>query len=309
MKINFKAIKDLLFTNPLIYLVTIAKIVFVVWYLNSNPIDMFFIIVVVILAYDTIQGFFLTLKLFQINSEINTWKKEVSDVRSEQSKDTNILTNEFIITASHNFRTPITGIKGYLELLDKDEVFAEDRKLYVKKMKALVQRLFELVQNMLMIIVTPNMVDMDLNVLLNRVIAETSPTAKIKNMSINLVSPSNLPHISGDMRLLVLAFENIISNAIKYGNNDTQVIVSADQVDGNLVTKITNYGIGIPADEIPMLFEKFHRAKNVLMTYEGTGLGMFITKQIILMHKGIISVTSVENKETCFSVALPLAHS
>ncbi|HMC23393.1 MAG TPA: ATP-binding protein, partial [Thermoanaerobaculia bacterium] len=101
--------------------------------------------------------------------------------------------------------------------------------------------------------------------------------------------------------------DNLLSNAIKYSPDSTEVTIRA-RVDGRqMLTSVADHGIGIPADEIPRLFERFHRARNVSSRYYGgLGLGLYIAKAIVEAHSGSISIQSEEGRGATFTVRLPM---
>jgi signal transduction histidine kinase len=101
--------------------------------------------------------------------------------------------------------------------------------------------------------------------------------------------------------------DNLISNAIKYSADGTDIEI-VTQIDGNhMLTAVIDHGIGIPTDEISKLFERFHRARNVSSRYYGgLGLGLYIAKAIVEAHNGSISVVSEEGQGATFTIRLPL---
>ncbi len=101
--------------------------------------------------------------------------------------------------------------------------------------------------------------------------------------------------------------DNLLSNALKYSGEGTDIDVRVAREDGSVLTSVTDHGIGIPKDEIPQLFERFHRARNVSSRYYGgLGLGLYIAKAIVAAHRGTINVESEEGKGSKFTVRLPL---
>lgn len=240
------------------------------------------------------------------NEKEKALSQKIEKHAMEEQEGQNVLTEEFIATASHNFRTPISELKGYLDLLSAENIFAEQRKLYVHKMQAILQRLYELVQNMLMVSVKVQKRPINFYSTVSGVVDTITADAKMKNLRIAFQSFSDKIMITADPILLTTAIENILSNAIKYATNDTEIKVDIAKKGKDLSLAITNIGVGIPSDEIPGLFTKFHRAQNVLYTYEGSGLGLYIAKQIIHQHGGDITVTSEEGKETTFTMTIPM---
>jgi signal transduction histidine kinase len=117
--------------------------------------------------------------------------------------------------------------------------------------------------------------------------------------------PETTLHVDPDrMRQVV---DNLISNAIKYSADGTDIDIVA-QIEGNqMLTAVIDHGIGIPTDEIPKLFERFHRARNVSSRYYGgLGLGLYIAKAIVEAHNGSIGVVSEEGQGATFTIRLPL---
>jgi signal transduction histidine kinase len=112
--------------------------------------------------------------------------------------------------------------------------------------------------------------------------------------------------VIADPRLLRHLAANLISNAIKYSSQGSEVYVSLNKIDGTYVFVVRDQGIGIPPDDLPHLFEPFHRAGNV-GTISGTGLGLAITKEAAELHGGKITVESEVQKGTTFTVHLPLS--
>ncbi|PYQ48429.1 MAG: ATP-binding protein [Acidobacteria bacterium] len=101
--------------------------------------------------------------------------------------------------------------------------------------------------------------------------------------------------------------DNLLSNAIKYSPDTSEIVIRAQVSDGVMLTSVIDRGIGIPRDEIPRLFERFHRARNVSSRYYGgLGLGLYIAKAIVEAHQGAISVASEEGEGATFTFRLPM---
>jgi signal transduction histidine kinase len=101
--------------------------------------------------------------------------------------------------------------------------------------------------------------------------------------------------------------DNLLSNAIKYSGETSDIRVHVSANDGHMLTAVIDQGIGIPSDEIPKLFERFHRARNVSSRYYGgLGLGLYIAKAIIEAHQGSIAVDSEEGQGSQFTIRLPM---
>lgn len=140
--------------------------------------------------------------------------------------------------------------------------------------------------------------------LLSQLLEEFYPSFVDKNLSYEL--QSNVPGkvITADGNLLARLFDNLINNAIKYGADGKRVLVKIQVTEPTVTVSVTNYGYVIPADELPLIFNKFYRVEQSRSTNTGgTGLGLAISKNIVDMHGGSIQVTSDLNG-TVFTVKL-----
>ncbi|MGZ8853485.1 MAG: sensor histidine kinase, partial [Thermoanaerobaculia bacterium] len=112
--------------------------------------------------------------------------------------------------------------------------------------------------------------------------------------------------VSGDRDRLEQVLGNLLENAVKYSPEGSEILVTVDNEEDQVVTSVCDNGIGIPSDELTQVFERFHRGRQVSSTnYGGLGLGLYITKQIIERHGGKIWVESREGSGTTFSFSLP----
>jgi signal transduction histidine kinase len=118
--------------------------------------------------------------------------------------------------------------------------------------------------------------------------------------------PETPVFIEGDEKMLRQAVENLLSNAIKYSPEGGSIIVALDCQTREVRLNVVDQGIGIPADDLPGLFEVFHRASNV-GTFQGTGLGLAMVKEVVHLHHGRIEVNSTLGAGTTFCIYLPLS--
>ena len=234
------------------------------------------------------------------------FKKAVDEeVKNERMK------TELVTNVSHDLRTPLTSIIGYLELLSgKVEIPAEMQKKYIDIAYAKSKRLEKLIEDLFGFTkmnygkVAMHVSKVDIVKLLSQLLEEFYPSFKDKNLSYEL--QSNVPGkvITADGNLLARLFDNLINNAIKYGADGKRVLVQIHAEEEVVTVSVTNYGYVIPADELPLLFNKFYRVEQSRSTNTGgTGLGLAIAKNIVDMHGGTIQVTSDLNG-TVFTVRL-----
>ena len=237
----------------------------------------------------------------------------VGDIRNlmDKEREAERTKNELITNVAHDLRTPLTSIIGYLELLSgKVEIPAEMQKKYIDIAYAKSKRLEKLIEDLFGFTkmnygkVAMHVSKVDIVKLLSQLLEEFYPSFKDKNLSYEL--QSNVPGkvITADGNLLARLFDNLINNAIKYGADGKRVLVQIHAEEEVVTVSVTNYGYVIPADELPLLFNKFYRVEQSRSTNTGgTGLGLAIAKNIVDMHGGTIQVTSDLNG-TVFTVRL-----
>ncbi len=226
---------------------------------------------------------------------------------------------DFVSMASHELRTPITSIKGYLSVFmeeNKANLNADQNGL-LERMWISTLQLVSLVDNLLNVAkvergafsvsVTPT----DWTKLIQMAVDENKVVASQKNIAIELqLPPTPLPQVLADNIRIVEVINNLIGNAINYTHPGGNIKVTS-HLDGTyVVTSITDTGQGIPADAIPHLFTKFFRVAGALdrsSNSKGTGLGLYLSKSIIDLHKGKIWVESKLGQGSTFSFSLPIA--
>ena len=119
-------------------------------------------------------------------------------------------------------------------------------------------------------------------------------------------APSDLPHLPADAEMMGMLFKNLINNAIKFSPHGGEVRVSLRADDGRQILTVTDQGVGIASEDLPHIFEKFYRSHSrTELSFEGTGLGLALVKEVVGAHGGRIEVQSERGKGTCFTVALP----
>ena len=145
-----------------------------------------------------------------------------------------------------------------------------------------------------------------MNALLGNVIDNLKYLAKKKNIKI-VTEFEPMFSMKIDEDLIRQVFTNLIENAIKYSPENSSILVSAEEVDGRVVVQVADQGMGIPDDELNQLFTKFYRSKNVRKeNIQGTGLGLYLARYFVNLHRGQIYVESEKNKGSTFTVELPM---
>ncbi len=222
---------------------------------------------------------------------------------------------EFVSVAAHQLRTPLSAIKWTLRMIldgDTGELNEEQRE-FLNKTYESNERMINLVNDLLNV----TRIDegrfiyktepMQLEDLIDEVVKNSETNIKLKDLKISWNLPSSLlPEVVIDKEKMKIAIENLVSNAIKYTKNHGIISISLEEIEKEILLKITDDGVGIPQDQQNRIFTKFFRGENVIrLETEGSGLGLYATKNIIESHQGKIWFESEENKGTTFFVVLP----
>jgi signal transduction histidine kinase len=231
-------------------------------------------------------------------------QKELRDLQRQMQ-----LQEDFVSTISHELRTPLGFIKGYSTSLLRQDTSWDDatQKEFLTIIDEEADRLSLLIENVLEsarlqsktlpLRFQPLRVD----AVLRDVIMRIRSRQKELDVSMELES---VPPISGDGVRLAQVFENLFTNAIKYAPG-SPLVVLLNQVEENILISFIDHGPGIPKESLPLIFERFYRVRGE-KTVTGTGLGLYICKQIILAHRGKIWAESTPGQGTTFFIELPV---
>ena len=217
--------------------------------------------------------------------------------------------NELITNVAHDLRTPLTTIVGYLELikddtaLSKEDVHKYSGIAYEKsiRLQEMMDDLFEFTKlDNADIKLNKSMIN--LSGLIMQMTDEFYPSFKNCNITPIVDLPEENIYVQGDGQLLARVFDNLISNALKYGYHNTDLKIEVSSDEKYATVKVINHGDTIAPEDIPLLFNKFYRTDSSRNSKTGgTGLGLAITKNIVDLHHGDISVTS-DDQITTFIV-------
>jgi two-component system phosphate regulon sensor histidine kinase PhoR len=223
---------------------------------------------------------------------------------------------DFVANASHELKTPIAGLLGFIETLRgpaRDDEVARERFLGIMGEQA--DRMRRLVDDLLMLsrIEQHEHARPDAEVDLSRVLASVLDLLQLKassrGVALELEIAPDLPLALGDADELTIVFQNLIDNALKYSKPSTAVRVSARPLDPErLVVAVADEGDGIPPVHLPRLTERFYRVDTARSRQlGGTGLGLAIVKHVVNRHRGRLDIQSTPGKGSIFSVTLPAA--
>jgi two-component system phosphate regulon sensor histidine kinase PhoR len=218
--------------------------------------------------------------------------------------------DDFVSNVSHEFRTPLTSILGYVELLldDRDEL-PESHLGPLKIIRRNSERLLGLVSDLLasrngQLIVSPRSVDVA--ELVRASVSAALPRAVAANVRIRADTPSRLDARVDSARMSQV-LDNLVSNAIKYSPDGGDVVVSLGTEGNNLVCRVSDTGMGLSETDQAEVFTKFFRSDNVRNTaIPGVGLGLSISKAIIEAHGGTVKLHSAVGRGTTFTVSVPV---
>ncbi|MBF7123562.1 HAMP domain-containing sensor histidine kinase [Pediococcus pentosaceus] len=243
-----------------------------------------------------------------VNSLVDSVISSMEEERAlKQSKD------DLITNVSHDLRTPLTSIIGYLRLIEdrqfknEDDILKYTHTAYLKsiQMKSLVEDLFEYTKVSQS---NPHLTINTINVdsMLQQLAASFELEAKQKHFVItSQCTPKDL-EITGDAEKIGRVFNNLITNALKYGNGGKNIFLSAKQINDTVIFEVANDGEKVPAEALGKLFDRFYRVEGSRSKATGgTGLGLAIAQSIVEMHNGTIEAHS-NDKRTSFVIQLPL---
>ena len=229
----------------------------------------------------------------------------------DELKKSELLKTEFMNIAAHELKSPITPIKGYLDLIISDENVNKKIKKWGEISLRNTEKLLQLVDDILDVsrldsdTMTFNMEKLNIVEILDEIVEDMMPAIDSKKLTLINTTPRKLPYILGDRYRLEQVLKNILINAIKF-TNQGGITIDAKKEDGNILIFIEDTGIGISNNELKKIFTKFYQAYTSNdRESDGTGLGLFISKEIIKRHNGKIWAESNLDKGSKFIIEIP----
>ncbi len=225
-------------------------------------------------------------------------------------KELGRLKSEFVATVSHDLRTPLTTIQGYVELLPKVGPLNDRQRQFVERVGRSVGHITELIDDLLDVrrIEAEHDLEMepcDLRELIDEAVDPLRVQAEERDQTLRWMRPETLPLVRGNPRRLRQAVANLVSNAIKYTPEGGQISVEAHRDDEHVVVRVIDDGIGISSDQQPRIFDRFYRVESdETADIMGTGLGLAIVKAVIEKHDGRIWVDSTPGVGSVFTFVL-----
>ena len=255
----------------------------------------------------------LSPEMLPFERKLNTVKRTLAERKAEtalaeQRKD------ELVMYLAHDIRTPLTSVIGYLNLLEEEpDMPAEQRAKRVHialekayRLETMINEFFEITRyNSQQITLSKETID--LYYMLVQLSDELSPVFAPRGNTVALHLAEDLT-VEADPEKLARVFSNILKNAASYSHPRTEITISAEKSEHEVIIQFQNSGEDIPSEALASLFDKFYRAdKSRSSDTGGTGLGLAIAKEIVILHGGTIGAVS-KNHVVTFTISLPLAH-
>ncbi len=219
--------------------------------------------------------------------------------------------SEFVAIVSHDLRTPLTSIQGYVDLLSRVGPLNEQQQKCVGRVQESADTITELINDSLDIGRIGAGLDLDMSAcdlreIILKAIGDARPQTDEKRQELYWKPPETLPLVLGNARRLRQVVDNLLINAIKYTQEEGWITVSATADNDHVVIHVADNGIGIPLAQQPHVFDKFYRVESdEVRDIQGTGLGLAIVKAVIEKHNGRVWVESKPGMGSVFSFILP----
>lgn len=237
------------------------------------------------------------------------------DLQTQKERAVELAKDELLSLASHQLRTPATGVKQYVGMVLQGFVgdISEEQKSLLEKAYASNDRQLRIINEILHLakidagrIVLARQ-HSDLNELVRDITTEQQPDIKANDHALELHLPQKPTIANVDTHMLRMAIENLLSNAIKYTQPGGRLVVGVRKYHGQAYITVQDNGVGIDGNDTVKIFNQFSRLPNEMsQRVEGTGIGLYLAKHLVELHKGQIQVVSQPGKGSTFTIVLPL---
>lgn len=226
-------------------------------------------------------------------------------------KELDKLKGDFVNTVSHDLRSPLTAILGYVELIERAGKVNPQQLEFIHRVKSSVHATTDMIDDLLKlgrveVGALDEQAPVDMRLLVANVMSDLQPKIQERNQTLRMRKGRSLPLVMGSRSQLNQLVDNLLGNAVKYTQEGGKVYVTLEVEQHQLILRVADNGPGIPLEEQARIFEKFYRASNVGEMTPGTGLGLAIVKTIVENHRGRIWVDSKPGEGAMFTVVLPV---
>jgi len=273
-----------------------------------EPERVFFTVTVNLLAAFLMSG--LLRELRGLRGQREAFLKQTAETEALRAVDQ--MKSDFLAAMSHDFRSPLTVVRGAVELLlgERPGALTAGQRELAESAERNVLRLEEFTEDLLemarleqgAVALEPE--DLDVRTLLTEIVADHQILAKQRRQWFALDAPSDVMKVSADRGRLRQALSNLVGNAIKYAPTGTPINVRAERQNGLFRIAVSDHGPGIPAEERGHMFEKFFRGRGVGST-PGAGLGLSIARSLVVLHGGTLDYEDTPGGGSTFVVRLP----
>jgi hypothetical protein len=224
---------------------------------------------------------------------------------------------EMVANVSHDLRTPLTTMRGYLEtlLIKNDELSSTEKTQYLETALLHSQRLGDLVDELFELARLDSCESVvysepfSMAELVQDVTQTFQLRAQQKSIQLDASLQQRLPLIHGDIAMMQRVLENLLENGLRHTPEGGRISITVDVDSGNVVVKVSDTGCGIPDEEVPRIFDRFYqRDKTASSENPGAGLGLSIVKRILELHGSVIKVKSKLDQGTTFSFTVPVGN-
>ncbi len=221
---------------------------------------------------------------------------------------------QIVANVSHDFRSPLTSIKGYLEAMQDGTIPAELHPKYMGIVIAESERLIKLTNNLLTLNnlnargMVLDITDFDINNVIRQTVSTFEGTCRNKLISMDLTLTGDMLYVKADLSKIQQVLYNLIDNAIKFSGKNSTIHIETSEKGNKVYISVKDEGIGIPKESIPLVFDRFYKSDlSRGKDKKGTGLGLSITREIIRAHNENINVISTEGVGSEFIFSLPVS--
>ena len=254
-------------------------------------------------------------QLERLNTKLEESNRELNQANA-QLRELSAMKEEFLALTTHDLRSPLSVISGVINFFNSGRLgdLTGEQKNMVSMMERNTQNLIELVNDLLDAsklesgTMRLDLATIELSALIDELRQQMQPLAAEKEIALEALVPEELPPLRADRAKLRRVLVNLISNALKFTPRGGRVSVSA-AAEGTLVrVSVTDTGVGIPTEDMRDIFDKYAQARSrATRSEKGTGLGLYITRQLVELHGGHIEVRSEVGKGSTFSFTIPVA--